>query len=200
MLLLPVPASVRRRRRRAPRRTAPRSRARAHPGGSPPCRGLAPVRRRARRPGLPGWDRRRGRPLPVPACPSGSPACGRDPAWRRGAPGRGLRGGSGPSSAFPAALDLRGPPVYLRLREDALLDEEPLRSRGPALVVGEVAVVREALDGAAVLVRGLDALLAQSRVDGVGDALPVLGIADVRVHGARRPAAHVVGAGHPSGP
>src|SRR4028118_2182515 len=181
MLLLPVPASARRRRRRVARRAAPRGRARAHPGGSPPCRGPAPARRRARRPGLPGWGRRRGRPLPVPAFPSGSPACGRDPAWRRGAPGRGLRGRRGPSSAFPAAPYLRGPPVYLRLREDALLDEEPLRGRGPALVVGEVAVVREPLYSAAVLVRGLEAPLAEGGVDGVGDALPVFGLADVRV-------------------
>jgi hypothetical protein len=80
-------------------------------------------------------------------------------------------------------LDLGGPLVYLHLREDALLDEQPLRGRSPALVVREVAVVGERLYGAAVLVGGLDALLAQRRADGVGYALPVLRLADPRVHG-----------------
>jgi hypothetical protein len=78
-------------------------------------------------------------------------------------------------------LDLRGPLVDLHLPEDALLDEQPLGGRSPALVVGEVAVVGEGLYGAAVLVRGLEAPLAEGRVVGVRYAFPVLRLADPRV-------------------
>src|SRR5215210_1912297 len=141
--LLPAPASARRRRRRAARLRDPRSRTRALPGGSRPCRGRAPAPRRGRRQGLPGSGSSRARPRCALACPSGSQACGRGQAWRRGAPGRRRRVRSAPSSALPAALDLRCPPVDLNLGEDALLDEELLGGRGPALVVGKVAVVRE---------------------------------------------------------
>src|SRR4028119_400052 len=187
MPLLPILASARRRRRRAARPKVPRGRAGVRPAGSPPCRGRVPASPRARRPGPRGSGSGRARTRRVRASLSNSPACGRARAWRRASPGRGRRGRSGRSSALPAVLDLGGPLVYLHLREDTLLDEQPLGGRSPAFVVREVAVVGEGLYGAAVLVGGLDALLAQRRVDGVRYALPVLRFADPRVHGAGSP-------------
>ena len=63
-------------------------------------------------------------------------------------------------------------------------------------MVGEVAVVRERPSRPAVLVRGLEAPLAERDVYGVGNALPVFGLVGRAVYGAGRFAAHVVWARH----
>src|SRR5919202_4836595 len=104
-------------------------------------------------------------------------------------PGRGRRACR--SRPAPAALYLGRPLVYLLDQKDALLDEEPLRGRDPAFVVREVAVAFEALYGPAVLVRTLEALRAQRRVDGVGEALPFLDLVPPLVYRAAGRPAHI---------
>src|SRR5918997_1843848 len=193
LLLRPSPATARRRPRRADRRRDPRSRPRGPPGGIRPCRGASPASPRGRRRGLRGCGTPRAQTRPRPSCPSGIPGYARGPASRRRAPLPGRRAGRR-SPCVPAARDLRRPLVYLLAGEDALLDEQLLRRRDPALVVAEAPVPfgGQALLSSAVLVCGLQALCVQGDGDGVGQAFPVFDLVPLPVDGAGGRAAEVV--------
>src|SRR5215210_6687993 len=116
--------------------------------------------------------------------------CARGLASPRAGPARGRR--TRTSRAAPAALYLASPLVYLVGGEDLLLDEELLGRRHPTFVVREIPLLFQALDGPAVLVRGLEPLSAERRVDSVRETLPVLDLVLAPVYGAFGRAAHVV--------
>src|ERR671911_1145634 len=188
-------ASVRRRPRTGGRRRDPRSRSRRRPAGSSLCREVYSVCRRGRRRDLRGWETRRAPTRPVPSCPSGILGCARGRASRWRALGSGCRARRSLRFA-PAAFYLGRPLVDLFAGQDGLLDKQLLRRRHPALVVPELPIVLEALYGAAVFVRGFEALYVEGDVDGVRQALPVLGLVLALGYGAAGRAPHIVYAGH----
>src|SRR3712207_6686375 len=140
---------------RGSRRRDPRNRSRDPLAGNPLCRGVAPVYRRDRRRGLRGWETHRAPTRPSPACPSGIRGCVRGRASRWDALERGHRAQRLVSRSAPSAFDLRRPLVYLLAGENVFLDEQLLRRGDPALVVAELAVVLEALYGAAEFIGSL---------------------------------------------
>src|ERR671910_3193123 len=192
-----VPTTARRGPRRDGRRRDPGSRPRPRFAGTPPCRGVSRALRRGRRRGPRGCGTYRAPNRSSPLFLSDTLGYARGRASRRRVPGP-CRRARTPSRPVPAAGDLRRPLVYLLAGEDALLDEQLLGPGDPALVVAEVPVVLEPLDGAAVLVCGLYPFDVQGDGDGVGQPLPVLDLVLSLVYGAAGLASEVVHHGYPT--